>query len=211
MKLPCGAISAASAGTPKRVYMRILIPIAFAALVAIPLQGAEEKKSLPEKAVDSAKALPGKVIDTTKKGVSTVTDLVSHGDKEFLKDANELGRTEVAMGKLAEKNGEKSKALGATLIADHTKSNGELHALIKKKNVEIKDEPTSAEKKMLDSLSAKKGAEFDKEFFEHAKKDHEKAIKTFESAAKDTKDADIKAFAEKNLKTLKKHHEMASK
>jgi putative membrane protein len=115
------------------------------------------------------------------------------------------------MGKLAEKNGEKSKGLGATLVADHTKSNAELHALIKKKNVEIKDEPTSAEKKMLDSLSAKKGAEFDKEFFEHAKKDHEKAIKTFESAATNTKDADIKAFAEKNLKTLKKHHEMASK
>jgi putative membrane protein len=194
--------------------MKLLIPIAFAAIAALPLQAAEKKsdKSLAEKTGDGV----SKVVEGTKKtitkGVSTVTDLVSHGDKEFLKNASEMGRTEVAMGKLAEKKGgAEAKKLGETLVADHTKSNAELKTLLKKKNVEIKDEPTSAEKKMLSSLEGKSGAEFDKEFFEHAKKDHEKAIKSFEDAAKETKDADIKAFAEKNLKTLHKHHKMASK
>jgi putative membrane protein len=40
-------------------------------------------------------------------------------------------------------------------------------------------------------------------------KDHEKDVKEFEEEAKDGSDADVKAWANKTLPTLKKHLELA--
>ena len=40
-------------------------------------------------------------------------------------------------------------------------------------------------------------------------KDHEKDVAEFEEEAKDGSDADVKAWANKTLPTLKKHLEMA--
>ena len=54
-------------------------------------------------------------------------------------------------------------------------------------------------------------AGFDNEFKEHVAKDHEKVIKSFSDAAKDSKDPDVKAFAERNLESLKEHHSAPSK
>jgi putative membrane protein len=140
-------------------------------------------------------------------------DALTREDKEFLKNASELGMTEVELGKLAIKNGgsDDVKKLGKKLVSDHQKTNAELSKLAKKKNVELKMEPTVAQKKMISSFENKSGAEFDKEFREHAAKDHKDAIKTFEDAAKDAKDPDVKSFAEKNLSTLKEHHSALSR
>ena len=138
-------------------------------------------------------------------------DAISREDKEFLKNAAELGVTEVELGKLAVAKATSAdlKALGSRLVADHTKSNEELVALAQKKGVEMKLEPTSVQKKMLAEFEAKSGTEFDRELMEHVRKDHEKGIRTFADAAADSKDADIKAFALKNVAVMKEHHQMA--
>lgn len=137
-------------------------------------------------------------------------DALTREDKEFLKNASEIGITEVELGKLAEqKGGPEVKKLGAMLVADHSKSNQELATLAKSKKVELKMEPAATQKQMLSAFEGKSGAEFDKEFKEHVTKDHEKAIKTFQDAAKDAKDPDVKAFATKNLKGLQAHHSAA--
>ena len=142
---------------------------------------------------------------------SIAADALSREDKEFLKNAGELGVTEVELGKLAvaKATSPELKALGARLVADHTKSNQELVALAKAKGVEMTVEPTAVQKKMLADFEAKSGAEFDKELMEHVRKDHEKGIHTFADAAADSKDADIKAFAVKNVAVMKEHHKMA--
>jgi putative membrane protein len=141
------------------------------------------------------------------------TDALTKEDKEFLKNASEMGLTEVELGKLAAEKGGSAevKALGKKLMADHKKSNAELAKLAKSKKVELKMDETAAQKQMIAAFEKKSGAEFDKEFREHVAKDHEKAIKTFSDAAKDTKDPDVKAFAEKNLAALKEHHDAAKK
>lgn len=138
-------------------------------------------------------------------------DAISREDKEFLKNAGELGVTEVQLGTLAveKATSPELKALGARLVADHTKSNQELVAIAKAKGVEMTLEPTVAQKKMIAEFKAKSGAEFDKELMEHVRKDHEKGIHTFADAAADSKDADIKAFAAKNIAVMKEHHTMA--
>ena len=142
---------------------------------------------------------------------SIAADAISREDKEFLKNAAEIGVTEVQLGTLAVEKATtpELKALGARLVADHTESNQELVAIAKAKGVEMTLEPTAVQKKMLADFKAKSGAEFDKELMEHSRKDHEKAIHTFADAAADSKDADIKAFAAKNIAVLKEHHTMS--
>jgi putative membrane protein len=69
-------------------------------------------------------------------------------------------------------------------------------------------QPTVTEKTMLESFKAKSGVEFDREFREHVAKDHDKAIKMFTKAAEHSDDADVKAFAAKNLASLQAHLQM---
>ena len=135
-------------------------------------------------------------------------DALSREDKEFLKNAGELNMTEIALGKLAQERAfsPELKTLGATLIADHTAMTEDLVALAKQKGVEMDVKSTAAQKAMISAFKNKTGAEFDREFREHVAKDHEKAIRLFEDAAKDSKDPDVKAYAMKNLAAVQAHH-----
>ncbi len=135
------------------------------------------------------------------------TDAVTKEDKEFFKNAGEMNMTEIELGRLAQTQAfsPEVKALGVTLQTDHKAMTDDLAALAQKKGVELTMEPTVTEKKMLAAFKGKTGAEFDREFREHVSKDHAKAIKMFTDAARDSKDADVKAFAAKNLAALQGH------
>ena len=140
--------------------------------------------------------------------IAVAADALSREDKEFLKNAGELNMTEIALGKLAQENAQSAevKALGATLIADHTAMTEDLVALAKQKGVEMDVKSTAAQKAMISAFKGKTGAAFDREFREHVAKDHEKGIRLYEDAAKDSKDPDVKAYAVKNLAAVQGHH-----
>ena len=142
--------------------------------------------------------------------LSAQTDAVTKEDKEFFKNAGELNMTEISLGQLAQEKAfsPEVKALGATLVADHTGMTADLAALAKKKGVAMTMEPTVTQKTMLAAFKEKTGAEFDREFREHVAKDHAKAIKMFTDAGQDSKDAEVKAFAVKNLASLQAHLQM---
>ncbi len=135
------------------------------------------------------------------------TDAVTKEDKEFLKNAGEMNMTEVALGNLAQERAfsPEVKAMGLTLVTDHNAMTADLVVLAKAKGVELTVESTVTQKTMIGAFKDKTGAEFDREFREHVAKDHEKAIKMFTDAAEDSKDADVKAFAAKNLAALQGH------
>nr|WP_246229545.1 DUF4142 domain-containing protein [Mucilaginibacter humi] len=56
-------------------------------------------------------------------------------------------------------------------------------------------------------LSAKKGADFDKAYVDKMVSDHKSTVDLFESESKNSKDADLKGFADKTLPTIKAHLE----
>jgi putative membrane protein len=58
---------------------------------------------------------------------------------------------------------------------------------------------------LLAAVSKLEGAVFDRAYVEDQIRDHEKTIALFEREAKTGKDAELKAFAEKTLPTLKEH------
>jgi putative membrane protein len=126
-------------------------------------------------------------------------DKLSSGDKAFMKDAAEGGMMEVAMGRVAEKNASDSqvKNFGAQMVKDHGKANNELKGLAKQENVELPAEKEAGKWKS------------DKDYMDMMVKDHEKDLAAFEKQAKEGSDPDVKTFASKTAKVVRKHLDMA--
>ena len=128
-------------------------------------------------------------------------------DERFLKNASQGGTAETQLGELAKEKATNKgvKDLAAMIVNDHAKANEELKSLASKKGVELPADIEPGHKMAHSKLEKLSGAEFDKEFVQQMIKDHKKTIDLFEDASKDAKDADVKAFADKTLPTLRGH------
>jgi len=135
---------------------------------------------------------------------------VSDKDANFMKEAASIGMMEVEAGKLAkdQASSPKVKEFADAMVQDHGKNNDELKQVAEAKGVTLPTSPEGKPKMDLDSLKSKSGADFDKAYAAANVKGHQDAIAKFQKAAKSS-DAEVKAFAEKTLPTLKHHLEMA--
>jgi putative membrane protein len=126
----------------------------------------------------------------------------------FVVQAAEGGMTEVAKGKLAAQRGahEGVKQFGQKMVDDHTKAGEELKAIASGKNITLPgDTLKTPMQAALAKLEKLEGAAFDRAYVDDQVREHEKTIALFEREAKTGKDAELKAFAEKTLPTLKEH------
>lgn len=128
-------------------------------------------------------------------------------DAQFLVNASEINLEQVNLGKLAQQNGDsvKVKELGKMMEDAHTKSFNDLDALAKSKMITIPTSSTDNAKKAYAELNEKSGKEFDKEYVDMMVSKHKDAIKTFENAATESNDPDIKNWATVSLPELRKH------
>jgi putative membrane protein len=184
--------------------------LAYFALVAgtvCSLQACQGHKDSKESADSSNTAKA----DTAKK--DSAMTAVDKDDAKFAVAAANGGMAEVELGKLAQEKAAtaKVKDFGAMMVSDHSKANEEMKALAKSKGITLPVAIDNDEQKLKDDLSAKSGADFDKAYVSNMIDDHKKDIKEFEDAAKNCKDADLKAFAAKTLPTLKMHLEAIEK
>jgi putative membrane protein len=96
------------------------------------------------------------------------------------------------------------------MVDDHGKANDELARIAQGKGVTPPAEPDAAHQRLAARLQAAKGGEFDRLYVSEAGvKDHKAAAALFTDQAKNGKDAELKAFAEKTLPTIKEHEKMA--
>lgn len=147
--------------------------------------------------------------DTSSTSTGSTQPLDSKS-QEFASEAATAGMMEVDLGKLAGTSAENArvKEYGAMMVKDHEAAGSELTAIVNRKNFTPKLDHEK-HMKMKEDLSKKKGADFDKAYMKMMTEDHKKVISKFEDAAKNSTDADIKAFAEKTLPVLKAHHDSA--
>jgi putative membrane protein len=85
--------------------------------------------------------------------------------------------------------------------------NSELHSLANTKSVDL--DLDNDKDRAYKRLSAKSGADFDREFIDHMIDEHEDDIKMFEKASVDAKDLDVRNFASKHLADLRQHLQKA--
>jgi putative membrane protein len=125
----------------------------------------------------------------------------------FVTNAAKGGLMEVNSGKLATQKGKSAevKKFGAQMVADHSKANDELTAIVNAKKWNIPKPPATAiaPDAMLNSST---GADFDRSYVNMMVKDHKKTVLLFERAASSLPDPQLKAFAAKTLPVLKHHY-----
>ena len=138
-------------------------------------------------------------------------DTLNAADVKFIKHEAAAGMAEVKISELAVTKADHAdvKALATTLVTDHTAVNAELAGLAKQKGVELSAVIAPAHAATVQKLEKLSGADFDKEFLSVIIADHKKCIKSFETASKDAKDADLRSWVDKTIPALKSHLEKA--
>lgn len=133
-------------------------------------------------------------------------------DEAFLKEAAQSGAAEIEASKLAVTKAKtpEVKKFAESMIADHTKVDGELKALAAAKNVKLPEGPSVKHKTELKLIDTGDNDKFDERYVRSfGVKAHQETIKLFEEGARDAKDPEVKAWATKTLPALKHHLEMA--
>lgn len=131
---------------------------------------------------------------------------LSRSDRNFFEEAAKSGRKEVAVSRstLDRLANPQVKQFAQMMVGDHSKANAELMALAEKKGVVL---PPKDDAKLMEKWS-KKTDEVDEDYMEEMVSDHEDAVELFEEASR-SEDAEIAAFANKQLPTLRQHMTMA--
>jgi putative membrane protein len=134
-------------------------------------------------------------------------------DMVFVKNAADGGMTEVELGKVAEKNGQRDdvKSFGSEMVKDHSKANDNLKAVASKMNALVPDRVSAAHQAKIDKMSKLSGDAFDKAYINDMVEDHEKDIAEFEKAKGEVSNEDLKKFIGETLPVMKHHLEMVKK
>jgi putative membrane protein len=131
-------------------------------------------------------------------------------DQDFAVKAARDGATEVALGHVAEQNGQSQavKDFGRRMVKDHGEAGEKLKAAARQDGIAL---PEQAPPKASDAheLGKLKGAEFDRAYARQAVEDHEKAVAMFQREARDGRKEHVKVFAEETLPVLEDHLRMA--
>ncbi|KAA9041986.1 DUF4142 domain-containing protein [Ginsengibacter hankyongi] len=138
---------------------------------------------------------------------TTGTAMVDAKAKGFAADAATGGMLEVELGNLAQQKATSQavKNFGRMMVDDHTKAKDNLKTIATQKNIDLPPAITDDQRKDIDKLSKKTGADFDKAYVDMMVDDHKKDIAAFKKAQGDVSDNDIKNFITNTLPTLQKH------
>ena len=134
-------------------------------------------------------------------------DTLDAADVKFVKAESAAGTAELKIAGLGVQKAERAdiKTFAEMLVTDHTVANKELTALAEKKGVEVSAVISPKHAEEFQNLEKASKADFDKVFLTDMISGHKKCVSKFEAAAKDSKDSDVKMWAEKMLPTIKAH------
>lgn len=130
-------------------------------------------------------------------------------DVEFLKKAAVAGLFEVESSELAvlQATTPEIRDFAQLMVTDHGAANQDVGDLAKQKGATVPKELDSEHSARLSTLRDLRGIEFDRQYRDIQITAHKDAIALFERAASESKDADVKALAERLLPTLRMHEE----
>jgi len=125
---------------------------------------------------------------------------------DVLGKLHESNQKEIAMGKMAEKNGKSKEvtSFGKMLVKDHSAADKKVLTLAKQEKIEL-PKPAAAKEDLP------MGADFDAAFAKSMVDDHKKDIDEVTKARDNTTDEKLKKLLGDMLPTLQKHEDTAQK
>jgi len=157
---------------------------------------------------------------------------------DFAWDAGLINLKEIRLGEAAQSNSQNSavQEFGRHMVRDHSKMNEQLTKIAADEGLQLPDTNTfyiqvtppeqkpatqmlqeTPQQRLLEAqlnvqhLLSLTGADFDQAYADAMVKGHEKAIQKFEDASASIQDTKLKKYADKGLKTIRHHYEMAQK
>lgn len=152
--------------------------------------------------------------DTSGAGkMAAIPATVSRADQDFAVNAADAGMTEIRAATVARQQGTdpEVKEYAAMMIKDHTAAADALKRVASKKNLTLPSDISPEMQGAIAGLQKKTGKDFDKAYIKMMVSDHKKVIRSFEDESKNGSDADIRAFADNTLHTLRHHLDEAQK
>ena len=176
------------------------LPLVMASISALILVGCARHKQ------ESSSMGAAGPVSSSRSGSSS-SSYLGDTDQKFLKEAAQGGQAEVQMGRLAAQKGQSQavRQLGQKLVQDHSKANQELRLLAAQKNITLPSDIGTENESAIAHLKSVEAAEFDQAFIKHAIEDHQTDIQKFQTVSQQSADADVKAFAQKELPVLQQH------
>jgi putative membrane protein len=134
-------------------------------------------------------------------------------DRDMEKDADFVANTvaanygEIKFAQLANQRSSNAevKQIASMLVNDHTKTLGELKKFAQAKSISVPVEEDDEARRKTDRFSDEAGKDFDKKWTKEMIDRHEETINKFEKRLDKTEDADLKAWINKTLPTLRHH------
>lgn len=130
-------------------------------------------------------------------------------DADFVAGTVESNYGEIKFAQLATQNSSNPevKKMAAMLVTDHTKTLNELKALASNKAISVPVEEDAEARRKTERFSDEAGKDFDKKWCKEMIDRHEESINKFEKRIDKTEDAELKAWLNKTLPTLKSHRD----
>jgi putative membrane protein len=133
-------------------------------------------------------------------------------DSVFILEAASSSMLEIQLGTIAQAKATnpRVKAYGAMMVKDHTLATQELIPIAAKLNVSLPDTLLRKHARHLRHLDNLSGQAFDRAYINMMVEAHKDDIDEFEDASKKAADADVRAFATRQLPILRMHRDSAT-
>ncbi len=178
---------------------KIVLLAAACALMAAPASAQTLKDRAKHAAETTGVASALGISPTTQDFVNTVA----------ISDMFEIQSSELAQSKATDD----SKSFASHMVSDHTKTSGELKAMVTsgKVKAQLPGALDASHQSKLDKLKSLNGKDFDSNYDSMQQSAHKDAVSLFERYAKNGDNPSLKAWAKKTLPALKQHLAMAEK
>ena len=175
-----------------------MLAIGVAAALALGMTAAQAQNS---NSSTMSRPAPG----SSMNGNSGMNQKASKADQKFLMEGMQGDMAEVQMGKLAQQKGQSEdvKQFGQMLEQDHGQHLQMAKQEAQQLGVTPPNGPNAKQKAAYEKMSKLSGAQFDKQFAQHAVADHKKDIAEYQKHAKSK--GPLAQYAEETLPTLEKH------
>jgi putative membrane protein len=132
-------------------------------------------------------------------------------DAGALRAMLQANMAEVEAGKLASQKAQSPevKQFAQKMIEDHSKKLEDLKSLAQTKGVEVPKAPAAKQQAAMKKLQGVSGEEFDRAYMAQMVKDHGEVLQRTRKIAREAKDGDLKAAAQKSAPGTEEHLKMA--
>lgn len=136
---------------------------------------------------------------------------MSQEDMRRFTSIAQANMAEIELGKLAQEKAKSRevKDFGKHMVEDHGAKLDENKQLAEKKGAKLPQAPNKEQQAAKSKLEKLSGADFDRAYSKQMVDDHQKTLKLVQDTAKNAKNPELKAAAEKAAPGVEKHLQMA--